>query len=187
MLFENYANRALLCNVSVNGQTGTSDVFAFRGDMVVEEGDIADAQGRRHPPKVVLKQAVVLCSQGKLSMVAGALEDIAQVPQFVGKYGADFGEGALLLFYVANISQAMKVSFDGSNCILIPHDEGAVWTMLMDDLRLEKSDFKGQNAQDKVITMFDGLKDFNPKYEDKSYDDALSLTIDVRKEARGPV
>lgn len=187
MIFDQYTENALLCNVSVKGETSTSGTTVFRGDMVIEEGEIADAQGRRLPPKSVLKQAVVLSEGDKLSVVSGAIDDIVFIPQFIEKYSADFAESVNLLFYVSNISKGMIVEVEGYNCTLIPHDEGAVWTMLMDDLRLEKSDFKGQSAEDKVITMFDALKDFKPKFETKSYNDALGFTVAITKEARGPV
>ena len=57
----------------------------------------------------------------------------------------------------------------------------------MDDLRLDKDDFKGQSAEDKVITMFDAIKGFKPRYEQVTLDDAAKLTVAVKKEARGPV
>ena len=187
MILEQYAEQSLLCNVSVNGLTSTKDNYAFRGDIVIEEGEIADTQGRRLPPKSVVKQAVVLVSANKIKMIAGALDDIVQVPEFVGKYGSDFSDDIKLLFYVSNINKAVKVTIDGKLSVLLPHDEGAVWTMLMDDLRLEKSDFKGQSAENKVITMFEALESYVPKCEEKSYNDALGYTVEVKKEARGPV
>lgn len=187
MILETYAQNALLCNVSVNGETSSSGLYAFRGDMVVEEGEIADAQGRRHPPKSVVKQAVVLCNAEKITAVAGAVDDLGYLPGFIAKYNADFADGIIMLFYVANVNRPMTVAIEGYQAVIIPHDDGAVWTMLMDDLRMEKSDFKGQSAEDKVITIVDGLKEFNPKYEEKSFNDALSFTVEVKKEARGPV
>ena len=33
---------------------------AYRGELVLQEGEVADAQGRRKPPTEVLKQAAVL-------------------------------------------------------------------------------------------------------------------------------
>ncbi len=187
MPLNSYTENALLCNVSVNGETSTPGTFAFRGDMVIEEGDIADAQGRRNPPKSVLKQAVVLASTDKLSAVVGAVSDIGYLPDFVKKYGPDFGPEIKTVFYVNNISKPMICAIEDCKCILIPYEDGAVWTMLMEDVHLEKSDFKGQSAADKVVTIIEGLDDFTPKYEEKPYNDALSFTIEVRKEARGPV
>ncbi|MCF0017218.1 hypothetical protein LZ639_17975 [Pseudomonas stutzeri] len=49
MLLKTYETQNLLCNVSVNGATTTPDTYAFRGDLVLEEGEIADASGRRPP------------------------------------------------------------------------------------------------------------------------------------------
>ncbi|SMF28078.1 hypothetical protein SAMN02745866_01795 [Alteromonadaceae bacterium Bs31] len=186
MPLANYAENKLLCNVSVNGATSTSGIFAFRGDMIIIEGEVADAQGRRHPPKAVLKQAVVLATGEKLTNLAGAVDDIGYLPGFVEKYGSDFAEDIRLVFYVSNIGRPLYTEIKGFSCILIPQD-GAVWTMLMDDLRLEKSDFKGQSAEDKVITMFEDLSGFKPKYETFGYNEALSFTVQSKKEARGPV
>ena len=109
------------------------------------------------------------------------------LPEYIDKYQADFASDITLLFYVTNISRPMFVTINDVKTTLIPHNEGAVWTMLMDDFRLEKSDFKGQSAEDKVVTMFDALQDFKPKFETKTYNDALGFTIQVTKEARGPV
>ncbi|MEM0911999.1 MAG: hypothetical protein AAGJ37_13550, partial [Pseudomonadota bacterium] len=187
MLFETYANNSELCNVSVNGATSQDGKFAFRGDMVIVDGDIADAQGRRHPPKVTLKQAVALSTQDALSMVAGAVDDVADIKSFVAKYDTDLSENTALLFYAANISKSLKVNVDGKTVTVIPHDDGAVWTLMMDDLCLEKSDFKGQSAEDKVITMYDALLDFSPRFDEVEFDEALSFITEVKREMRGAV
>ncbi|TVZ38782.1 hypothetical protein P886_3164 [Alteromonadaceae bacterium 2753L.S.0a.02] len=187
MILETYAENALLCNVSVSSETSTAGTYAFRGDMVIVEGEIADAQGRRHPPKAVVKQAVVLITADKMSLIAGLIDDLATLPVFIEKYGSDFADDITLMLYIANISRPMIIDIEGLKVTAIPHDGGAVWTLLMDDIRLEKSDFKGQSAEDKVITMVEGIADFKPKYEEKSYNDALGFTVEIKKEARGPV
>ncbi len=187
MLFETYADNNELCNVSISGRTTQDDKFAFRGDMVIIDGDIADAKGRRLPPKSTLKQAVALSSAESLSMVAGAIEDVADIKPFLAKYETDLSEDTELLFYAANISKSLKMKVDGKTVTVIPHDEGAVWTLLMDDLCLEKSDFKGLSAEDKVITMYDALVDFTPRFDTVDFDEALSYVTEVKRETRGAV
>lgn len=187
MLLNQYAEKSLLCNVSVNGKTSEDNVYVYRGDMVIEEGEIADSQGRRHPPKSVVKQAVTMGSESKLDVVAGAVDNLEFIPDFIAKYGTDFSEKINCLFYVSNIKKPMIVDVDGISTTVLPHDEGAVWTMLMDDLRLEKSDFKGQSAEDKVITMFEALSDYKPGAEVLPFDQAIKNTVEIKKEARGPV
>lgn len=187
MLLDTYAAAEQLCNMSVQGESGETGTFVFRGDMVIEDGEIADAQGRRLPPKSVVKQAVVTITNDKITMLVGALDSLALLPGFMAKYSKDLAEGAALLFYVSDLTKPMTVELEGFSISLMQHDEGAVWTMLMDDLRLEKSDFKGQSAEDKVLTMYEGLKDANFKFENLSFDDAQGFTVEIKREARGPV
>ncbi len=188
MLLDQYESNSLLTNQSVKGATSTAGQFAFRGDLVIEEGDIADAQGRRHPPKVVVKQAVILASDSKMLGIAGEITQLEYLTLFSDKYSADLDPTLPVVLYVANLGKPAKVEWSGVNYILIPHsDGGAVWNTLMDDLRLDKEDFKGQSPEDKVITMFDAIKSFKPKYEAVSYDDALKMTVVITREARGPV
>lgn len=187
MLLDTYESNQLLGNQSVKGATTSAGKFAFRGDLVIEEGEIADAQGRRMPPKSVVKQAVMLLSDSKILGIAGEIHSLDLLAEFSAKYCADIDPALPILFYVANLGKPLKVEWSGLNFILIPHEDGAVWNTLMDDLRLDKDDFKGQSAEDKVITMFDAIKDFKPKYESVALDDAAKFTIEVKKEARGPV
>lgn len=187
MLIKTYESQALLCNVSVNAPTTKAGLYAFRGDLVLEEGDIADASGRRMPPRSVIKQAIVLVDNDKLLLVAGALPELTLLPLFAERYRNDFAPGLRALFYVANLSKPLQVALDGVNYILLPHDEGAVWNTLMEDMKLDKDDFKGQSAEDKVITMYDAVHGFKPKFGSASFDDALAHTFVVKKEARGPV
>ena len=67
MLLKKYEELCLLCNLSVNGATTQPGVYAYRGDLVLEEGEIADDQGRRLPPTAVIKQATVLVKDDKIS------------------------------------------------------------------------------------------------------------------------
>lgn len=187
MLLQRYEENALLCNLSVSGATSNAGQYAFRGDLVIEEGDVADSLGRRKPPKAVVKQAVVLLNDDKILGIAGALQELALLEGFADRYNADIDPALPVLLYVENLSKPLQVDWAGLHYILIPHEDGAVWNTLMDDLRLDKEDFKGQSAEDKVVTMFDAIKTFKPKYDSLSFDEAQAFTLAVKKEARGPV
>jgi hypothetical protein len=187
MLLKSYEDQSLLCNLSVKGATTEAGVEAFRGDLVVIEGDIADDAGRRLPPKAVLKQAGLLFKNDKLSMVSGGLEQLAHIPSFFERYKGDLAGDVQVIFYVSNLSKPVYTELDGVKMILQPHEEGAIWNTMMDDLKLDKEDFKGQSAEDKVITMAQGLADYKPKYETVAFADALSFVSTVQREHRGPV
>lgn len=187
MLLKNYEEQSLLCNISINGATSKPDTYTFRGDLVLEPGDIADTLGRRMPPKSVIKQAILLVKDDKLAMVAGAILDLAFLPLFVEHYRGDLASGAPVLLYVENLSKSLYVELDGVTFLLQAHDGGAVWNTLGEDLKLDKEDFKGQSAEDKVITVYNALLDFKPKLETLSFADALGFTVVHRREARGPI
>ncbi len=187
MLFNTFADSALLCNVSVTGATSQNGVVAFRGDMVIIEGEIADDQGRRLPPKATIKQAVALAKENTLLFLSGAIDDVQTLPVMVEKYRGNLNSESLVLLYASNLGSPVITDIEGVKCIVLPHEEGAVWSMLMDDLRLEKSDFKGQSAEDKVITMFDSAADFKPNYDTVTFDQVLERVVEVKREARGPV
>ena len=61
------------------------------------------------------------------------------------------------------------------------------WNEVMDELALEKSDFKGLSAADKVVTLYKELSGYKPKYPHVSLDEALSNTTDAVREAWGAV
>lgn len=187
MLLKSYEAKNLLCNLSVLGATSTPDTFAYRGDLVLEEGDVADNAGRRHPPKTVIKQAILLAGANKLEMVTGALVELSDLPLFIERYRADLSVQTVVVFYVENLGKALKVNFDDVNIILLPHDGGAIWNTLMDDLKLDKDDFKGHGTEDKVLIMYQALQDFAPRVDILSYENALSHVVTHQRETRGAI
>lgn len=187
MLLNTYESQSLLTNVSVKGATSEADTEAFRGDLVIIEGDIADDAGRRLPPVAVVKQSTMLIKGDKQIMQVGCLIDLAHAPDFFAKYKDDLTADTKVMFYVENITKPLVVEFEGIKTILVPHEEGAIWNTLMEDLRLDKSDFKGQSAEDKLLTMLEGLNDYTPEGETVSFEEAQAFISTVKREHRGPV
>ena len=187
MLLKSYESKSLFCNVSVNGATSQPGVDAYRGDLVLIEGEIADDAGRRLPPIAVVKQATVLVKNDKIAMISGILVELAHLPAFFERYTGDLAPGANILFYVENLTKPVVTEMNGVAAILLPHEEGAAWNTLMDDLRMDKEDFKGQSAEDKVITMAEGLAGYKSKAESASFEQALTYVSTQRREHRGPV
>lgn len=187
-LLKTYEQACLLCNVSVCGATTQATLTAYRGDIVLEEGDVADASGRRKPPKSVLKQAALLIEGDKISFASGALAELVLLPLFVELYRSDFASDIQSVFYIENLDKPAITELDGVKFVLLPHtDGGAVWNTLMEELRLDKDDFKGQSAEDKVITVAKAFKSYKPKFGLVPYAQALTMTVTIKRETRGPV
>ncbi|TAN49782.1 MAG: hypothetical protein EPN21_10705 [Methylococcaceae bacterium] len=187
MLLDTYQERGLLFNANLKETTSKPGALAYRGELVLKEGEITDDQGRRKPPLVVLREAALLEEDGKLSFVTGFMDELADLPLFLAVYGADCAPNLAAAFYIADIPQPMKMTLEGYDFLLIPLTQGFVWNELVAELGLEKSDFKGQSAGDKVITLAGEFRKYQAKYEQISYETALGQTTGAKRETHGAV
>ncbi|RYZ96986.1 MAG: hypothetical protein EOO68_15970 [Moraxellaceae bacterium] len=187
MLLDHYQKLERLQNSGVKGATTEANTFAFRGDLVLEQGDIADVQGRRLPPKSVVKQAALLIANDKIRFLCGNVHDLAGLELLHGLYGEDYAPDVCLFIYVENIKSKIKLTLNGYTYTCLPIEEMAVWSALMDDLRLDKEDFKGCSNEDKVIVMYRAAVDFQYKGDVLPFAEALGLRVAATKSQRGPV
>lgn len=189
MLFDDYDQRQLLINTNFKSAADAADTFGYRGELVLIEGEVADAQGRKKPPHAVLRNTVLLAVEGKLQFVCGCLDHLSQLELLVDKYGADFAADMGSLLFVVDITRPMQVEMNGVNFVLIPLTEGIAWNELLDLLGLEKGDFKGQSAAQKIVTVWnDYTSGYKPKGESLELDAAMAFTsADLVHEGYGAV
>ena len=186
MILETYKAKGLLFNQNFLEQTSTAGLHGYRGELVLVEGGIADAKGHAKPPEEVMRGAVLLADD-KLRLVIGALDDIASLTGLVEKYGTDFADDMLAIVYVVNIAGAVVSEVGNTRFILIPLVQGVPWNETIDELGLEKSDFKGQSAADKIVTLRDEIAAYKPKYPVSTLDDVLTSATDTVREGWGAV
>jgi hypothetical protein len=186
MLLKDYEQRGLLANLNFIEPAGPG-LFAFRGDMVLVEGEVADASGRRKPPVASMRQAVVLADADKLKFAGAFLDDLAKLGTFIERYTPDFAPGMQALFFVANIPEPMVVEEAGVAFVLIPLIDGLVWNELLDVAALEKGDLKGQSSGEKVTTVVKSLATHKAKGDRLRLAEALTRTIEVELVSRGAV
>jgi len=187
MLLDNYQAQELLYNANLKEKASSSDIYAYRGDWVLKEGDVADEMGRKKPPHATMKEAALLIENDKLKFICGFIDELDLLPVFVEKYGADFAPGVLSILYVANIAQAAQVEYQGVNYVLIPLTEGMVWNELIEEMGMEKGDFKGLSAADKVIALYDAVKDYKPRYGKLTFEELSAKTTSAKRATHGAV
>ena len=186
MLLKRYEEQNLLFNSNFTEPAGAG-LTAYRGDLVLTEGEVADASGRRKPPTASVRQAVLLAGDDKLMLAAGQLDEIAKLPLFVERYAADFASDMQAVFFVNNIGKPMQLALGGVTFRLLPLEDGMVWNELLEELRLEKGDLRGQSAGEKVATVCAALKDYKARGAEVALEAALADTIEVKHGGRGPV
>lgn len=187
MLIEKYEKDGLLFNMNYKAD-GSNGEKAYRGELIIVEGDIADDQGRRKPPVAIIRHAILLEKNDQLVMASGFIDKLELLQDFINKYKADFSPEMKALFYVVNITKPMQVTIEGFNFALKPLTDGIAWNELTKQLGLEKNDFKGQSVGDKVVTVYKELTSYTPKYEVvPDFATASTFTADIKRADRGPV
>jgi hypothetical protein len=186
MPLEKYKEAGLLFNTNFLSATSEAGTSGYRGELVLIEGGVADAKGHSKPPVEVMR-GVALLGDDKLKLVVGAIDQLESLTTFIEKYKDDFSPEMKAVIYVVNIKEAVQIELEGINFVLIPLVQGVPWNEVLDELALEKSDFKGQSAADKVLTLYKELQDYRPKYPSSTLDEALANTTDVVREGWGAV
>lgn len=186
MLLDTFETQGLLYNSNFKDSLGP-DQQAYRGDLVLIEGEIADSLGRRKPPLATMVGAVLLADATHLKFIAGSLDDIAHLAPLVERYGTHFAAGTGVLLFVVNIDTPMQVDMAGIPFILLPLADGLVWNELVDELRLDKSDFKGQSSAEKVFTLYKAFQDYRPQCENLSFEAALGRATQAKRAIHGAV
>lgn len=185
MLLEKYKTSNLVWLTNVDGAVGSKEVF--RGDLVVEFGDMHEASQTRNPPKKVFEQVVMVAENDKITFLAGYIEDIGAIADLAERYAPDFDAGLVPILFVLNIDAPLQVSAGGASFGCLPLAEGLVWNELMDLLYVEKSDLKGLSAAEKVETVANEQGEFKPKGEELDAQAAASKANGAQREYAGAI
>lgn len=185
MLLDRY--EPLFFNANFKEAASEAGWVAYRGELVITEGEIADAQGRRKPPQALLKQAALLAQGDDLKLITGSLDELQYFPALFDQYGADFKSGLLAIFFTVNIDKPFVYTVNGVSVVFIPLVQGMAWNELIDLVALEKGDFKGQSAADKVVTLYKALRDHRFKYPEVALSEALTQTNSAKRETHGAI
>ncbi|PIQ34256.1 MAG: hypothetical protein COS35_01875 [Zetaproteobacteria bacterium CG02_land_8_20_14_3_00_50_9] len=188
MLFDSYEEKQLLININFKARADADNTFGYRGELVLIEGEVADAHGRKKAPHAVVRNGVFLSVDGKLQFASGCLDHLEQLCLFVEKYKADFAADMGALFFVVDITKPMQVELEGVNFILLPLLEGIAWNELLDVLGLDKGDFKGQSSAQKIVTAYNDFKSYKSKGEVLTLDAARAfVSTELKREGYGAI
>ncbi|MBI5890944.1 MAG: hypothetical protein HZB47_09730 [Nitrosomonadales bacterium] len=185
MLFDAYEQKGLLFNMNFKESEGPH--AGYRGDLVLELGEVGDAHGHRKPPVTTIKNTIVLAENDKIKLYVGSLDDLADLSKVLAYYKADFAADVRLILFVVNIAKPLVIELDGLAVSAIGMQEGLIWNELIDLAALDKSDFKGQSATEKIVTVYKALGDYKPKGDKVPFGEALNRTVELKRAGRGPV
>lgn len=186
MVLQTYEQDGLMWLTNVNGPAG-ADKEAFRGDLVIEFGDMHESSQTRNPPKKVFEQVVLEAEGGKIGFLAGYLSDLGHLDDLVERFKSDFAEGATVVVFCFNIDDPMQVTVDGVSVACFPMTEGLVWNELLDMFYIEKSDLKGLSPEEKVVAVAEAKGELSPKGDVLDFVAAAAKTNGQVRAYDGPV
>ncbi len=185
MILDQYKAGNLLFNTNFFDATSQPGLSSYRGDLVIIDGGLDD-KGHPNPPEQVLRGAVVLAGE-KIEMLIGSLDRIDMLEALLERFGGDLAPGAPVMLFVVNASTRSRYDYDGHSLTIIPLVQGVCWNEAIDELALEKSDFKGQTPADKVYTLYREMQSYQPKGEVLGLDALLAAKTNQVREAWGAV
>lgn len=185
MLFDAYEQKGLLFNMNFKEANGSYS--AYRGDLVLGLGEVGDALGHRKPPTATIKNTIVLAENDNIKLYVGSLDELTLLPKVLDYYQADFAPDVRIILFVVNINKPLIIETNGLSIAAIGMQEGLIWNELIDIAALDKSDFKGQSASEKIVTVYKALSDYKPRGDKVSFDEALTRTVELKRAGRGPV
>lgn len=185
MLMDRY--ESLFFNSNFKEAASDAGWVAYRGELVLKEGEVADAQGRRKPPVEVMKQAILLTAGDELKLLSGSIDELQYAPALLEKYGPDIKPGTIVVLFTVNIDNPFISPLNGASLVFIPLVQGMVWNELSDIVALDKGDFKGMSAADKVLTLYKALAGNKFKYAEEALDVAMTKTNANKRENHGAI
>jgi hypothetical protein len=184
MILHQFKQQALFFNS--NFLEDVDGLAAYRGELILIEGQIDETSGHRKPP-VELMYGAILLGDSQLKMIIGWLDKLSSVETLLEKYQATFADDCIIVLYVINAKNAVQLTVNGIKMAIIPMTNGVPWNEISEELGLEKSDFKGQSAGQKVVTLYQELKGHKHKYPQSSLATELELVTDAVREHWGAV
>lgn len=185
MLLDTYEEQGLFFNTNFKA-LASSGLQVYRGELVLVEGELAEDTGRRKAPTQLVREVVLVADETKLKMVVGGLDAVAEVEAFISRYSSDLAEDAKIFLLAPNAHTEAKIDIAGVSAFMLPW-EAMVWAQFTEELRMEKSDFKGLSAADKVTTAFDELKGYAPSFPFIPMDEMLANATSAKKETHGAI
>jgi hypothetical protein len=177
----------LFFNANFKEAASVAGLVAYRGELILHEGEVADAQGRRKPSTDVLKQAILLGADDGLKLISGSLDELQQFPLVLEKFGSAFNAGTIAVFFTVNIPNSFVTTINGATVAFIVLVQGMVWNELADLVALDKGDFKGLSAADKVATVYGALKTLKFKLPVNTVEETLKTTNNAKRETHGAI
>ena len=158
---------------SFSDKTANYD-YAYRGSLIITPGKVMSAD-RQLPPKATATQVILVTDSAKIDFIACELETLDFFEDFVERYKEVLSPKGLNILFVTDLDANGKFEYKGFTFNMFALDESSVWNELLDHADLSKGDLKRLSAQEKIETVYDGIKASTLRISDKSYEEIKAM------------
>jgi len=178
-------------NNELDWQPSFNDVVSdglngYRGALIVEEGKQLSPD-RKLPPKIQLKQVIMISDENSIKLLACELESFNHFKPMFERYKEFFTPDSLNILYVTDLDGDGTYTYEGIEFTAIMLDESSVWNELLDVADLEKGDMKKLSASEKIEKMYEELLNSDVKEAEKKYEEMCELIGESSKQLMGAV
>jgi hypothetical protein len=161
---------------SFNGALEVPGRFGYRGALVVTPGKSISPE-KQMPPKVMLKHAIAITDDTVMLMLAAELENFDDFAAAFEGYKSLLNADTLVTFFVNDLLSDALFDYEGIPVYAFSLDESSVWNELIDHADLEKRELKRMGAEEKLDTLYDGLKASTLRAPKLTYAEAFALKM----------
>lgn len=173
---EYLSEKGLQWQPSFNGQLGVLGHSGYRGDLMVTEGKIISGE-KQMPPKIILKHVIAISDEKTMLLFAGGLKSFDDFPAFFERYKEILDTKTIVTLFVDDLLSDAQFDFEGITVHAFSLDESSVWNELINHADLDKRELKRMSAEDKLDTLYDGLKANNLQVPKLTYESTCALKM----------
>lgn len=173
---EYLSKKALQWQPSFNGQLGVLGHSGYRGDLIVTEGKMISGE-KQMPPKIILKHVIAISDEKTMLLFAGGLKSFDDFPALFERYKEILDPKTIVTLFVDDLLSDAQFDFEGITVYAFSLDESSVWNELLNHADLDKRELKRMSAEDKLDTLYDGLKVNNLQAPKLTYESTCALKM----------
>jgi hypothetical protein len=161
-------------------------LVGYRGALIVEEGKQISSD-RKLPPKIQVKQVILVADDTKIKFFSSELESILHFEAFFEKFKEFFSPDTLSILYVTDLDKNGTFIYEGVTFNAYSLDESSVWNELLDLANLEKSELKKVTNEEKIELLYEELLSTDCAESVMSFEEILAYKGESSKKVMGAV
>lgn len=161
---------------SFRGALEVAGRYGYRGELVITAGKFLSEE-KQLPPKEILKHSIIITDEDSTLLFAAELEDFSNFEKAFELYKNILSPSTIVTLFVDNLLSDTKFEYNDITVYAFSLDESSVWNELLSHADLDKKELKRMSAEEKLDTIYDGIKAVKLYTKETTYEEACALKM----------